>query len=286
VRNVLERVGDPADIAAEARERFGIKPAKRSWTDPAAIILLLIGGFTIIGWFVGVVLLWISDTWNTRDKIIGTLVVPGGLAGALGVGLVSSSVQGGSCGPVEVTVAPAPCATAASSVGNVVGLILAVLLLSAPIVTAIYLSLRLRQVRLASDSDEFAAGARDRGSKRLIGGLLIVLLVLAVGTGAAVALFSQTGSDTRRVTEAQIERVNVGDSRDKVAQILGGPDGEGSIVSGLDPKASEEPPNVGEQQFEDCWLYPLTGAGVGVSSDAAVCFDSSGHVVYMRVRIS
>ena len=41
VRNVLERVGDPADIAAEARERFGIKPAKRSWTDPAAIILLL-----------------------------------------------------------------------------------------------------------------------------------------------------------------------------------------------------------------------------------------------------
>jgi hypothetical protein len=53
VRNVLERVGDPDDIAAEARERFGIKPAERSWTDPAAIILLLIGGFTIIGWFVG-----------------------------------------------------------------------------------------------------------------------------------------------------------------------------------------------------------------------------------------
>ena len=114
VRNVLERVGDPADIAAEARERFGIKPAKRSWTDPAAIILLLIGGFTIIGWFVGVVLLWISDAWNTRDKIIGTLVVPGGLAGALGVGLIASGRQGGSCGPVEVTVAPAPCATAAA----------------------------------------------------------------------------------------------------------------------------------------------------------------------------
>jgi uncharacterized membrane protein len=61
VRNVLERVGVPADIAAEARQRFGIKPARRSWTDPAAIILLLIGGFTIVGWFVGVVLLWISD---------------------------------------------------------------------------------------------------------------------------------------------------------------------------------------------------------------------------------
>jgi uncharacterized membrane protein len=150
VRNVLERVGDPGDIAAEARERFGIKPARRSWTDPAAVILLLIGGFTIIGWFVGVVLLWISDAWNTRDKIIGTLVVPGGLAGALGVGLASTGVQGGSCGPVETTVAPGPCATVPSTDWSVVPLILAVLLVIAPIATAVYLSLRLRQARLAS----------------------------------------------------------------------------------------------------------------------------------------
>jgi uncharacterized membrane protein len=150
VRNVLERVGDPGDIAAEARERFGIKPARRSWTDPAAVILLLIGGFTIIGWFVGVVLLWISDAWNTRDKIIGTLVVPGGLAGALGVGLASSGVREASCGPVETTVAPGACATVPSNFGNVVGLILAVLVVIAPIATAVYLSLRLRQARLAS----------------------------------------------------------------------------------------------------------------------------------------
>ena len=150
VRNVLERVGDPGDIAAEARERFGIKPARRRWTDPAAVILLLIGGFTIIGWFVGVVLLWISDAWNTRDKIIGTLVVPGGLAGSLGVGLASSGVRGASCGPVEITVAPGACATVPSTDGSVVGLILAVLVVIAPIATAVYLSLRLRQARLAS----------------------------------------------------------------------------------------------------------------------------------------
>jgi uncharacterized membrane protein len=150
VRNVLERVGDPGDIAAEARERFGIKLARRSWTDPAAVILLLIGGFTIIGWFVGVVLLWISDTWNTRDKIIGTLVVPGGLAGALGVGLASTGAGGASCGPVEITVAPGACATVPSTDGSVVGLILAVLLVIVPIATAVYLSLRLRRARLAS----------------------------------------------------------------------------------------------------------------------------------------
>lgn len=155
VRNALERVGDPADIAAEARRRFGIKPARRSWTDPAAIILLLIGGFTIVGWFVGVVLLWISDTWNTRDKIIGTLVVPGGLAGGLGVALavgvtantVSCDVSGSGVNPVD------SCVSDPSTFGPTVWLILSALVVIAPIVTAIYLSRRLRQARLARSGE-------------------------------------------------------------------------------------------------------------------------------------
>ena len=158
VRNVLERVGDPADIAAEARERFGIKPARRRWTDPAAIILLLIGGFTIVGWFVGVVLLWISDVWSTRDKIIGTLVVPGGLAGALGVTLAADSVSCEVSGPVGAPVRS--CVSDPSTFGSTIRLILAVLILIAPIGTAIYLSLRLRRAPIASDSDDLTAGAR------------------------------------------------------------------------------------------------------------------------------
>lgn len=152
VRNVLERVGDPSVIAAEARERFEIKPAKRSWTDLAAIILLLIGGFTIIGWFIGVVLLWISDAWNARDKVIGTLVVPGGLAGALGVVFavalvptsVSCDVTGSGAGPVG------SCVAHTSTFGPAAAVILCALVVIAPIATAIYLSRR-RQVRLVSD---------------------------------------------------------------------------------------------------------------------------------------
>ena len=147
VRNVLERVGDPDDIAAEARERFGITPPRRSWTDPAAIILLLIGGFTVIGWFVGVVLLWISDAWNTRDKIIGTLVVPGGLAGALGIVLAASSVPCEVSGPVGD---PVGSCVSDQSLFGAVELTLGALVLIAPIVTAIYLARRLRQARLAS----------------------------------------------------------------------------------------------------------------------------------------
>ncbi len=47
----------------------------------AAIILLLIGGFFfLVGWVVGAVLLWISPRWRFTDKLLGTLVWPGGLS--------------------------------------------------------------------------------------------------------------------------------------------------------------------------------------------------------------
>jgi hypothetical protein len=153
VRNILERVGDPGEIAAEAHRRFGITPLRRTWTDPAAIILLLVGGFTIIGWFVGVVLLWISDAWNTRDKVIGTLIVPGGLAGSLGVGVLSAgSVSceiSGSGGNQDV----GPCISDGWSLGAVESILWALVVI-APIFTAVYLSRRLRRARLASSVEE------------------------------------------------------------------------------------------------------------------------------------
>ncbi len=44
-------------------------------------MLLLVGGFFVgIGWVVGLVLLWSSSVWSTREKWLGTLVIPGGLA--------------------------------------------------------------------------------------------------------------------------------------------------------------------------------------------------------------
>jgi uncharacterized membrane protein len=80
VRNVLERLGDPADIAAEARERFGVRPVKPGVREVLALILLPIGGFLwLVGWVVGAVLLGTSSIWTGREKVIGLLVVPGGL---------------------------------------------------------------------------------------------------------------------------------------------------------------------------------------------------------------
>ena len=82
LRNILERLGSPAAIAAEARERFGIQSyrpgARETWT----LVLLAIGGIVIpiLGWIIGAVLLWGSKAWSKGEKLIGTLAVPGGLA--------------------------------------------------------------------------------------------------------------------------------------------------------------------------------------------------------------
>ncbi|MEP7024737.1 MAG: hypothetical protein ABJB47_13260 [Actinomycetota bacterium] len=57
------------------------RPAKAGGLEITTVVFLLIGGVVIpvLGWIVGVVLLWISPRWRTRDKLIGTLVWPGGL---------------------------------------------------------------------------------------------------------------------------------------------------------------------------------------------------------------
>lgn len=82
ILELLDRLGAPAEIAAEAWERFGLKPRKRTWVEIATLVLLPVGAVIIpvLGWFIGVILLWVSDAWNTRDKLLGTFVVPGGLA--------------------------------------------------------------------------------------------------------------------------------------------------------------------------------------------------------------
>jgi uncharacterized membrane protein len=159
VRNILEGLGDPEDIAEEARERFEVRqpaPAaqfKPGWMEVAALIMLLIGGIVIpfFGWVIGVVLLWVSNAWNVRDKIIGTVVVPGGLGLSLFLLLytASNSLGGGSlvC-PVGPPSGPElNCSEQGSSLGfmNVFGVVLLIAIVVAPVITAAYLGYRLRR---------------------------------------------------------------------------------------------------------------------------------------------
>jgi hypothetical protein len=82
VLDAIERLGEPEEIAAEARGRFGVRQRRAGALEIVTIILLLVGALLIpvVGWLIGIVLLWVSDFWSARDKALGTLAVPGGLA--------------------------------------------------------------------------------------------------------------------------------------------------------------------------------------------------------------
>lgn len=140
IRTLLDRIGDPADIAAEARERFGLQARKAGWQEIAALVLLPIGGviLPVLGWFIGVALLWISDAWSTRDKVVGTLLVPGGLLlplalGALGTGASGCETSVGTGCPPE------------SGGSGVWPVALLILLLLLPLATTAYLAWRMRR---------------------------------------------------------------------------------------------------------------------------------------------
>jgi hypothetical protein len=96
VRELLDRLGDPEDIVAAARESdpeaapppaYGgpyAPPAPR-YRKPgigleiAAVLLLTIGSLIpFVGWLAGAILLWASRRFRLGEKILATLVVPGG----------------------------------------------------------------------------------------------------------------------------------------------------------------------------------------------------------------
>lgn len=80
VMNLLDRLGDPADIAAEARGAELQRPAgtSRRHVGTREVLALTL---LILAWPVGVVLMWTSKAWTTREKLLGTLVPPGGYPG-------------------------------------------------------------------------------------------------------------------------------------------------------------------------------------------------------------
>jgi hypothetical protein len=83
--SVIERLGPPEEIVdAEQPPTADLPRDPRTWREWAAIVLLPLGGFVFgVGWIAGAILLWSSRAWSTRDKVIGTLIVPGGIAAVL-----------------------------------------------------------------------------------------------------------------------------------------------------------------------------------------------------------
>jgi hypothetical protein len=89
VLEVLERLGPAGDIIDAEQPRASIAADRRGWREWTAVVLLPLGGLIVgVGWLIGLILLWSSRLWTTRDKVIGTLIVPGGIATALWMVLV------------------------------------------------------------------------------------------------------------------------------------------------------------------------------------------------------
>jgi hypothetical protein len=187
VRNILDRLGDPADIVRAAADAppggpawsaaagsgvgypAAAQPGRPGALEMAAVLFLLFGGIVIpfLGWVAGVVLLWMSPRWTAKDKLLGTLVWPGGLlapallvvAGAAAGLLATSATICTSSDPVAAPLGSsqgtvAQTATHCTTSGGIglppwlvitLGLILLILAVAGPIWTASRLLRRARQ---------------------------------------------------------------------------------------------------------------------------------------------
>lgn len=138
VRTALDRLGDPEQIVAA--EQDGEPRRRRGPLEWGAIILLLVGGVVIpvIGWFVGALLLWVSQAWTLRDKLIGTLLVPGGLLPAAWLAFAPVNVEScGGSGNGAVT-----CTGGPSLSHQILLIAMFVAVVVIPFVTAVYLARR------------------------------------------------------------------------------------------------------------------------------------------------
>lgn len=106
----------------------------------------------LVVWPVGVLLLWRSLHWTARDKLLGIVVLPGGLwpAWLIATG-VRTSCQSAGGQPIETGApgCPAPLAyqithpTSSWAFNHVFGPIVLILMVALPILAATYLEVRL-----------------------------------------------------------------------------------------------------------------------------------------------
>jgi hypothetical protein len=138
---VLDRLGDPEDIVDEQLPDEPFRADRRGVHEWAAIFLLLFGGFLFfVGWIGGLVLLWSSRAWSVRDKLIGTLIVPGGLAAVLPLMVVAGSSQ--ECARFNGGVQH--CTPGPTTLHNVLSIALLAFVVLGPICTSLYLARRAR----------------------------------------------------------------------------------------------------------------------------------------------
>jgi hypothetical protein len=142
VRTLLDNVGDPAAIAAEAGAP---PPSSRRW-DAWAPWLIIFGPIASgLGWIAGMLILWTSPTWSRRDQLIATFVPLAGLV-ALFFGLVAALGGSAAC-PGHALRVTAGCTTRGITLPLGVAILLAVAGLAAHLLPPIHLMRTRRRQR-------------------------------------------------------------------------------------------------------------------------------------------
>jgi hypothetical protein len=72
VRNVLERLGPPEEIVEAAEPQPEPSRRRGGALEITALLALLV---PVIGWLVGMVLVFVSEAWSRRDKLIGAALL-------------------------------------------------------------------------------------------------------------------------------------------------------------------------------------------------------------------
>jgi hypothetical protein len=141
VRNVLEQLGPPLRLGQAARETFAVsQQSSTRWHEAAAILL------TPLVWPVGLLFLWTSRAWSVKDKLLATLIVPGGLW--LAFVLSRFIIPGRSCTShmaANSQFIRDMCVPSDLEIALRLGLEICLFL--APICTAVYLAIRLQRSR-------------------------------------------------------------------------------------------------------------------------------------------
>jgi hypothetical protein len=148
ILNILDRLGEPDAVVAEAGGRpdaFGsgqasgrAEPYRPGVLEVATVILVP------FLWPIGVILLWMSPAWRWRDKLIATLVPPGGYIG-LSFILGAAVTSGRSCVTIRDQ-AGHLLQSSCSGPPELPGVLLVpwtILVLGSPLISAAYLAIRL-----------------------------------------------------------------------------------------------------------------------------------------------
>ncbi len=144
--NIVDRLGDPAEVAAAEQGPVDSAPQPRRASRALEIATIVL---VPLVWPAGVILLWISHQWTLRDKLIGTFVTPGGYLGTL---ILASLLAVGFIAPVCRTVSDesgrvlsSTCPSGGLQTAlNIGALLLLIAYIVGPVLVAGYLALRLQ----------------------------------------------------------------------------------------------------------------------------------------------